>query len=114
MSTPRTLAPAQLRDAVPLFAALGDETRMRLLLRLANHGPESIASLSERATVSRQAVTKHLIVLARARLVRDERRGRQRIWRLQTPRLATARDYLSRISRQWDDALERLRTHVER
>jgi DNA-binding transcriptional ArsR family regulator len=114
MSNHRPLAPAQLRDAVPLFAALGDETRMKLLLRLATHGPGSISSLSQRATVSRQAVTKHLVVLARAKLVRDERRGRQRIWRLQEPRLATAREYLERISLQWDDALERLRKHVER
>jgi len=97
-----------------LFAALGDETRLRLLARLSSDGPESIAGLSARADVTRQAITKHLTVLARAGLVRDERRGRERIWRLEPRRLAEAHEHLERISRQWDDALARLASHVER
>ena len=105
---------ARVRDAAPLFAALGDETRLRLFLRLSSSGPESIARLSARTPVSRQAVSKHLDVLSRAGLIRGSRRGRERIWQVEPKRLADARLYLDRISRLWDDALGRLRRHVER
>jgi DNA-binding transcriptional ArsR family regulator len=70
---------ARVRDAAPLFAALGDATRLRLLHRLSVSGPESIARLSEKSEVTRQAITKHLEVLAEAGLVRGTRRGRERI-----------------------------------
>jgi DNA-binding transcriptional ArsR family regulator len=102
-----------MTDAAPLFAALGDRTRYRLLMRLASSGPGSIARLSVRARVSRQAITKHLEVLSGAGLVRSSRRGRERIWALEPRRLAEARAHLERISRQWDDALDRLRRFVE-
>ena len=113
MSAARALPVAQVRDAAPLFAALGDETRLRLLARLSTHGPDSIAGLSARAEVTRQAITKHLDVLARAGLVRDPRRGRERIWQLEPRRLAEARAHLERISSLWDDALARLGRFVE-
>ena len=105
---------ARARDAAPLFAALGDETRLGLLVSLSASGPESISRLSARTPVSRQAVTKHLGVLSRAGLIRGDRRGRQRIWQVEPKRLADARLYLDRISRLWDDALGRLQRHVER
>jgi DNA-binding transcriptional ArsR family regulator len=104
---------ARVREAAPLFAALGDTTRLRLLLRLSANGPESIARLSAKSAVSRQAITKHLEVLARAGLVRGSRLGRERIWELEPARLADAREYLEGISRQWDHALERLKSFVE-
>ncbi len=103
----------EARKAAPLFAALGDETRLLLVGRLATGGPGSIAHLSERADVTRQAITKHLEVLAAAGLVRSSKRGRERIWELETARLAEAHAYLDRISAQWDGALERLRAFVE-
>jgi DNA-binding transcriptional ArsR family regulator len=109
----RSFAAQQVRDAAPLFAALGDETRLRLLARLSAGGPDSITGLSARSDVTRQAITKHLTVLARAGLVRDERRGRERIWQLEPRRLADAHEHLERISRLWDDALARLASHVE-
>jgi DNA-binding transcriptional ArsR family regulator len=87
--------------------------RLRILGRLSAHGPASIAGLHVRADVTRQAVTKHLTVLARAGFVRDERRGRERIWRLEPARLADARAHLDRIARTWDEALTRLRDLVE-
>lgn len=105
---------AQVRDAAPLFAALGDETRLRLFLRLSSSGPESISRLSAKTPVSRQAVTKHLDVLSRAGLIRGSRRGRERIWQVEPKRLADAGLYLERISRLWNDALGRLQRHVER
>lgn len=106
-------AASRARDAAPLFAALGDATRYRLLLRLASGGPGSIARLSVRSHVSRQAITKHLEVLSGAGLVRSDRRGRERIWELEPHRLQEARTYLDAISRQWDDALDRLKRFVE-
>lgn len=102
-----------VRDAAPLFAALGDETRLGLLIRLSTEGPESITQLSAKAKVSRQAVTKHLEVLSEAGLTRSTRRGRECIWELAPDRLADAHGYLDGISRQWDDALARLRKFVE-
>lgn len=113
MSTGSGIASSQVRDAAPLFAALGDETRLRLLVRLSTDGPGSIARLSEKAQVSRQAITKHLVVLSEAGLVTGSRRGRERIWKLEAKRLGDAHDYLDRIARQWDDALARLKSFVE-
>jgi DNA-binding transcriptional ArsR family regulator len=98
--------------AAPLFAALGDPTRLRLLTRLAT-APGSIARLSAAAPVSRQAITKHLLVLARAGLVRGRRCGREHVWRLEPRRLHAARAHLEVISRRWDDALARLKALVE-
>ena len=101
------------KDAGPLFAALGDETRFALLARLSSEGPGSITRLSERARVSRQAITKHLRVLSAAHLVRSRREGREQIWELRAERLSDARDYLDQIEKQWDDALGRLKAFVE-
>jgi DNA-binding transcriptional ArsR family regulator len=114
MSQVDAIAPAQVKDAAPLFAALGDETRLRLLVRLSAGGPLSITRLSTKSVVSRQAITKHLGVLSEAGLVRSSRRGRERIWELAPARLDDAHQYLDRISRQWDDALDRLKKFVER
>ncbi len=114
MSKRNNAAALRARDAAPLFAALGDETRLRLLGRLCARGPGSIAQLSEKADVSRQAVTKHLEVLSGAGLVRSRWRGRERIWELEPERLDDAHAYLGEISRQWDDALSRLKAFVER
>jgi DNA-binding transcriptional ArsR family regulator len=113
MSKADAIAAAEVRDAAPLFAALGDDTRLRLLVRLSSRGPGSIARLSAKSAVSRQAITKHLKVLSGAGLVRGNRRGREQIWELEPKRLADARAYLDRISRQWDHALDRLKSFVE-
>ena len=104
---------ARLRNAAPLFAALGDPTRLALVTHLSSGGPDSIGHLSESVDVSRQAVTKHLHVLADAGLARSFRRGRQHIWELAPDRLADAHDYLDRIGAQWDQALGRLKRLVE-
>ena len=113
MSRASAISAPQVRDAAPLFAALGDETRLRLIVRLSSGGPGSITHLQEKSDVSRQAITKHLRVLADAGLVRSTRRGREQIWDLEPRRLVEAHAYLDRISKQWDDALERLRKFVE-
>jgi DNA-binding transcriptional ArsR family regulator len=113
MSKASAITAPQVRDAAPLFAALGDETRLRLLVRLSSSGPGSITYLSAKSDVSRQAITKHLRVLAEAGLVRSTRRGRERVWDLEPRRLADAHEYLDSLSRQWDEALDRLKRFVE-
>ncbi|HEX3902417.1 MAG TPA: metalloregulator ArsR/SmtB family transcription factor [Polyangia bacterium] len=100
--------------AAPVFAALGDETRLGLVARLSEDGPLSIARLTEGAGISRQAITKHLGALSAAGLIHGRRRGRERIWQLETRRLTEARRYLDQVSAEWDVALERLRKFVER
>lgn len=97
-----------------VFAALGDETRLALLARLAAGPEQSITRLAADAPVSRQAITKHLHVLAEAGLVRNVRRGRENLYQLEPQRLAEARAALDRIARQWDDALARLKAFVEK
>jgi DNA-binding transcriptional ArsR family regulator len=107
------MSPDRPATAAPLFAALGDPTRLGLVARLCDDGPQSIARLSDGAAVSRQAITKHLEVLADAGLVRDVRRGRERIWELAPERLDDARQWLDHASARWDRAIHRLRRLVE-
>jgi DNA-binding transcriptional ArsR family regulator len=97
-----------------VFAALGDPTRLGLVLRLCDEGPLSISKLTEGSDVTRQAITKHLRVLSEAGLVRGARDGRESIWALRPGRLREARRSLDRISRRWDAAIDRLRAFVER
>jgi DNA-binding transcriptional ArsR family regulator len=112
MSRPRSSESGVTREA-PLFAALGDDTRLALVARLCKGGPQSITGLTAGAAVTRQAITKHLAILAAAGVVHDVRRGRERIWDLDTNRLAEAGRWLEQISSQWDEALARLKKFVE-
>ena len=73
----------------------------------------SITSLAEGASITRQAVTKHLRVMEQAGLARSTRHGRESVWQLEQRRLEEARRYLDLISRQWDGALGRLQKLVE-
>jgi DNA-binding transcriptional ArsR family regulator len=109
----RASAAAALAEAAPVFAALGDPTRLKLVARLCADGPQSISQLSEEAGVTRQAISKHLQALADAGLAQDRWRGRERIWELEPRRLARARVYLDQISDEWDAAIGRLRAFVE-
>ena len=102
-----------LRGSAPVFAALGDETRLAIVARLSTGGPRSISGLTQGSAVTRQAITKHLHVLAGAGLVRGVRHGRERIWELDSRRLDEAQRYLAEISTHWDVALESLRKFVE-
>jgi DNA-binding transcriptional ArsR family regulator len=106
-------AAAKLSKAVPVFTALGDETRLSIVNRLSREGPLSISRLTDGTRLTRQAVTKHLGVLADAGLVRGRRRGRERIWRIHARRLEDVRHYLREISAQWDDAIARLQAVLE-
>ena len=100
--------------SAPLFAALGDRTRLRIVARLCSGGPMSITRLTSGSRVTRQAISKHLRVLEAAGVVRTKRRGRESLWQLERRRISEARRYLEMISLQWDEALGRLRAFVEK
>lgn len=100
-------------EVAPLFAALGDEARLRIVRRLCDEGPLSIVRLTEGSNISRQAVTKHLTALSTAGLIEGERVGREYVWELQTKRLDEVRRYLDQISARWDRAIDRLKLAVE-
>jgi len=101
-------------DAAPLFDALGDPNRLRIVTRLADGGPSSTSKVAQGIPVTRQAVTKHLLALESVGLVHSVRRGRERVWTMQTQPLGAASDYLIALSQRWDDAIARLREFVER
>ncbi|MFO0726386.1 MAG: winged helix-turn-helix domain-containing protein [Myxococcota bacterium] len=110
----RTNAAAQRFTAsAPVFFALGDETRLRLVAKLCADGPSSIAELAEGQAITRQAIRKHLVVLAKAGLVRDVEQGRERIFELEAKKLELAKRSLDEISSAWDEALGRLQAFVE-
>jgi len=109
----RTSRAAASTGGAPVFAALGDATRLGIVARLCRSGPASIAGLTAGSGVSRQAVAKHLRILEDAGLVRARRAGRESSWQLLPGGLETARRDLDRISQQWDAALARLAAFVE-
>ncbi len=100
-------------NPAPVFAALGDRTRLSLLMKLSDGQARSIAKLSADTRLTRQAVTKHLHVLESAGLVRSVRAGRESRFAYRPEPIAEARWYLDTVSAQWDDALARLRSLVE-
>lgn len=102
-----------LPGIAPIFAALGDETRLRLVTRLGVDGPLSITHLTVGTQITRQAVTRHLHVLEEAGLARVTRRGREQLWTLEPEPLEDARRTLDNLSAQWDAALSRLKAFVE-
>jgi DNA-binding transcriptional ArsR family regulator len=105
-----------LRSSVGLarvFFALGDETRLRLVAVLCAGGAFSIAQLTTTTHLTRQAVTKHLQVLAGAGLARDVKVGRERLWQLDPAQIEEARQSLETIGRQWEEALGKLKLAAE-
>ncbi|BBZ74288.1 putative transcriptional regulator, ArsR [Mycobacterium paraseoulense] len=99
--------------AAPLFDALGDPNRLRIIVRLCDRGPSSTSQITSVIPVTRQAASKHLQLLESAGLVTSTRRGRERVWTMRTEPLARASDYLTALSHRWDAAVDRLRAYVE-
>jgi DNA-binding transcriptional ArsR family regulator len=100
-------------DPAPVFAALGDGTRLRLVRRLADGRPRSLVALTAGSTLTRQAVSNHLRVLEHAGLVRRDRVGRESLFAFQPQPIDALQAYLDTVARQWDDALGRLQTFLE-
>jgi DNA-binding transcriptional ArsR family regulator len=106
------------RAHAPVFAALGDETRLSLVAKLCDGQRYSISQLTdsqstESTGLTRQAITKHLRVLERARIVRCVRAGRESLFELDPKPIEELRKYLDLVSQQWDQALARLKSFVE-
>src|ERR1700680_1105611 len=114
MSPRRSSASAAkaLHGCAPIFAALGDEMRLRLIAALCVGGAMSITQLTAGTDITRQAITKHLDVLAAAGLVRDVKVGRERLWEFESAQLDEARRSLEAIAQQWDHALAKLKLAV--
>lgn len=102
------------RIRASLFAALGDETRLAIVAKLCHGELRSISQLTAGSHLTRQAITKHLRVLQSARLVQSARSGRENRFKLHPEPIAELRDYLGFVSAQWDQALVRLKSFVER
>jgi DNA-binding transcriptional ArsR family regulator len=96
-----------------VFAALGDPVRLALIEALADGRPRSITELARTLPITRQGVTKHLRVLESAGVLAAEPAGRETRFRAEPEALAPARDYLAQVTEAWDDALFRLKAHVE-
>src|SRR2546427_8545819 len=111
--SPHSAGWREVSRAALVFAALGDEPRLALVARLSFDGPLSITRLTAGSAVTRQAVTKHLDVLATAGLVSDVRRGRERIWELELEQMEAAGVYLEHVSERLDEELDRLNEFVE-
>lgn len=97
----------------PAFAALGDATRLALVRKLSGGEPRSIAQLTRGSRLTRQAITKHLRVLERARIVRSRRSGRESLFAFNPQAMDEMKKYLEAVSAQWDQALSRLKSFVE-
>jgi DNA-binding transcriptional ArsR family regulator len=109
----RLLKKSARQSSALIFAALGDETRLRIIAVLCSGGAMSIAQLTSGTEITRQAVTKHLHVLADAGLVHDVKVGRERLWEFEPSQVEEARRSLELIGQQWDQALGKLKLVVE-
>ncbi len=101
-------------DHAAVFAALGDQTRLALIAKLAGGEPRSISQLTAGSKLTRQAITKHLRVLETAGVVAGAREGRESLFELDPRPIEGLKAYLESVSEQWDQALGRLKAFVER
>jgi DNA-binding transcriptional ArsR family regulator len=102
------------RSCAPVFAALGDRTRLSLVITLSTGHPQSIAQLTEGSPLTRQAITKHLRVLESVGIVHAVRNGRESLFEFNPQPLEEMKRYLDQVSQQWDQALGRLKSFVEK
>jgi DNA-binding transcriptional ArsR family regulator len=110
----RTSPAAARRVHAPVFAALGDATRLSLVAKLCEGLPQSISQLTEGSRLTRQAISKHLRVLENAGLVESVRVGRESQYGFRPKPIDDVKGYLDDVSRQWEEALGRLKSFVER
>jgi DNA-binding transcriptional ArsR family regulator len=100
--------------AAEVFAALADPTRREILAALAAGGPATATDLATRVPISRQAIAKHLALLAEAGLVAAEPGERRRVrYRLRSAPMQVAQQFLAALARDWDGQLDALRGHLD-
>lgn len=104
---------AKRKTYAPVFAALGDETRLRLVAKLCGGETCSISHLTRGSRLTRQAITKHLRVLEKAEIVRSVHKGRESLFELNPGPIDEMKKYLDEVSEQWDLALARLKLFVQ-
>jgi len=109
----RSRETAKRQSRAHVFAALGDDTRLALVARLCKGPPRSISQLTEGSELTRQAITKHLRVLEGAGIVHSARTGRRSLFEFDPEPIEGIKEYLDLVSRQWDQALARLKSFVE-
>ena len=109
----RSNVAAKRQAPAPIFAALGDRTRLALVAKLSGGQPRSIAQLTEGTKLTRQAITKHLRVLEKVEIVRSVRAGRESLFELDPEPIEELKLYLELVSEQWDRSLSRLKAFVE-
>jgi DNA-binding transcriptional ArsR family regulator len=104
---------AKQQAHAPLFAALGDETRLSLLAKLCGGRPRSISQLTKGSRLTRQAITKHLRVLENVGIVRSRRTGRESLFQFDPEPIEEIKNYLDLVSEQWDRVVSRLQSFIE-
>ena len=109
----RSSMAAKPRAPAPLFAALGDETRLSLVAKLCRGRPYTISQLTKGSKLTRQAITKHLRALESVGIVHSVRAGRENLFELDPQPIEGVKEYLDLVSEQWDQALARLKAIVE-
>jgi DNA-binding transcriptional ArsR family regulator len=109
----RSSIAAKRRTHASVFAALGDETRLALIAKLAGGQPYSISQLTKGSRLTRQAISKHLHVLQTAGMVQSMRTGRENLFEFRPRPIEGIKEYLDFVSEQWDQALSRLKSFVE-
>ncbi len=105
---------SQWKDQALIFAALGNKIRLLLVTKLFDGQLHSIVDLTENTQLTRQAITKHLVILEEAKLVISIRSGRESLYKYNPAPLEKIKQYLNYVSEQWDDALLRLKNFVEK
>ena len=99
--------------AEEVFTALADPTRRAILAALAAGGPATATDLATRLPITRQAIAKHLALLAEAGLVAAEPGERRRVrYRLRSAPMQVAQQFLAALARDWDSQLESLQDHL--
>src|ERR1700687_3589523 len=109
----RSSMTAKRQDQAPVFAALGDATRLSLIAKLCNGQPRSISQLTQSSKLTRQAITKHLRVLENVGIVHSVRTGRESRFQFDPQPMVEMKEYLEFVSKHWDQALSRLKSFVE-
>jgi DNA-binding transcriptional ArsR family regulator len=100
--------------AEQVFAALADPSRRAILAALASGGPATATDLALRLPITRQAIAKHLALLAEAGLVLAEPGERRRVrYRLRSTPMRVAQQFLAALARDWDGPLGALKEHLD-
>src|ERR687883_127545 len=101
--------------AEQVFIALADPTRRSILAALASAGPATATDLAERLPITRQAIAKHLALLAEVGLVTAEPGDRRRVrYRLRSAPMQVAQQFLAALARDWEGPLDALKDHLDR